>query len=130
MRNEARLFAGMAAFFLVAGGGYAAFSTTDPAGVTALTVSFVMSSLISFFLYTQARRRGPRPEDRKDGEISERSGFVDLFPADSRYPPLMALGFALAATGVVFGLWLFIIGAGVFVAALIGFVFQYARDTD
>jgi hypothetical protein len=130
VRTEARLFAGMALFFLVAGGVYAWFATTDPAGITALTVSFVMSSLISFFLFTQARRRGPRPEDNRQGEIVDRAGPIDLFPARSPYPPVMALGFALTATGVVFGPWLFLIGAGLFTTALVGFVFQYAADQD
>jgi Cytochrome c oxidase subunit IV len=130
VRVEARLFAGMAAFFLVAGGVYAAFATTDPAGISALAVAFVMSSLIAFFLSTQARRRGTRPEDRRDGEIGDRAGPVALFPASSPYPPVMALGFALTATGVVFGPWLMLLGGGLFAGALFGFAFQYADEPD
>ncbi|MBY8883448.1 cytochrome c oxidase subunit 4 [Streptomyces sp. PTM05] len=126
MRTEARLFAGVALFFLAAFVVYAVYAT-DPAGKAALAVSFLMASLISFFLYTQYRRKGTRPEDRGDAEILERSGPVDFFPARSAWPPMTALGSVLCALGVVYGLWLFLIGFGVLGAGVGGFAFQYAH---
>ena len=52
---------------------------------------------------------------------------VAFFPDESHWPVLTALGFALAATGVVFGLWLFLIGLGVLALGVFGMVFQYAH---
>ncbi|AVZ70982.1 hypothetical protein SLUN_00590 [Streptomyces lunaelactis] len=126
MKTEAILFAGVAGFFLVTDVLYAVWSK-DPAGTAALTVSFLMALLVTFFFATNYRRKGLRPEDRGDGEIHERSGPVDFFPPHSAWPVLTAAGSALAALGVVFGLWLFLIGLGVLLAGVFGLVLQYAR---
>jgi Cytochrome c oxidase subunit IV len=124
VKVETYLFAGVALFFAVTAAGYGWFSE-EPAGTAALVVAFLMSSLVAFFLAVQRRRRGIRPEDRRDGEVAERAGPVDFFPPRSPWPPVSALGFALAALGVVFGLWLFLIGFGVLAMGVAGFVFQY-----
>lgn len=126
MKTEGILFAGVAGFFLVTDVLYAVWSK-DPAGTAALTVSFLMALLVTFFFATNYRRKGLRPEDRGDGKIHERSGPVDFFPPHSAWPVLTAAGSALAALGVVFGLWLFLIGLGVLLTGVFGLVFQYAR---
>ncbi|MFF7725319.1 cytochrome c oxidase subunit 4 [Streptomyces sp. NPDC008001] len=127
MKTEAVLFAGVAAFFLVTGAVYVWLSGREPAGTAALTVSFVMASLMSFFFTMNYRRRGPRPEDDGKAGIADRSGPLDFFPPRSAYPPLTALGAALSALGIVYGLWLFIIGFGVLAAGAGGMAFQYVR---
>ncbi|MFJ7945656.1 cytochrome c oxidase subunit 4 [Streptomyces sp. NPDC096354] len=126
MKTEATLFAGVAGFFLVTDVLYAVWSR-DPTGTAALTISFLMALLVAFFFATNYRRKGLRPEDRRDGKVHERSGPVDFFSPHSIYPPLTATGTALLALGVVFGLWLFLIGMGVALAGVFGMVFQYAR---
>ncbi|MBT2511539.1 cytochrome c oxidase subunit 4 [Streptomyces sp. ISL-98] len=126
MKTEGILFAGVAGFFLVTDVLYAVWSK-DPAGTAALTVSFLMALLVTFFFATNYRRKGLRPEDRGDGKVHERSGPVDFFPPHSAWPVLTAAGSALAALGVVFGLWLFLIGLGVLLMGVFGLVFQYAR---
>ncbi|SFF59222.1 Cytochrome c oxidase subunit IV [Actinacidiphila alni] len=127
MRTESYLFGGVAMFFLITGVGYGLWSGPEPAGTAALAVAFVMSALVSFFFDQTYRRRGSRPEDRKDAEVIERAGPLDFFPARSAYPPVVGAGAALAALGIVFGLWLFLIGFGVLGAGVGGMVFQYAR---
>ncbi|MFF8841115.1 cytochrome c oxidase subunit 4 [Streptomyces sp. NPDC015127] len=126
MKTEAIVFAGVAGFFLVTDVLYAVWSR-DPAGTAALTVSFLMALLITFFFATNYRRKGLRPEDRRDGDVHERAGPVDFFSPHSIWPVTTAVGTALAALGVVFGLWLFLIGLGVLMAGVFGMVFQYAR---
>lgn len=127
MKTEAYLFAGVAGFFLGTGAFYTWLSDREPAGTAALTVSFVMASLISFFCAMNHRRRGPRPEDRKGAEVAERAGPLDFFPPRGAYPPLTGLGAALTALGIVYGLWLFLIGFGVLGAGVLGLTFQYGR---
>ncbi|WP_175407208.1 cytochrome c oxidase subunit 4 [Streptomyces sp. TRM64462] len=129
MKTEAYLFAGVAAFFLVTDVAYIWFAR-EPAGAAALTVSFLMSALIAFFCAVNQRRKGSRPEDRKDSEIRERSGPVDFFPPHSPYPPMVALGATVLAVGVVFGLWLALIGVGVLAAGVFGMVFEFAGRHD
>ncbi|MCQ4080078.1 cytochrome c oxidase subunit 4 [Streptomyces sp. RB6PN25] len=129
MRTEALLFGGLALFFAATGLPYAWLSH-DPAGTAALMVSFLMSSLVAFFFVTQYRRRGMRPEDRKDGEVQDRAGPLDFFPPHSIHPPLTAFGGAVLALGIVYGLWLFIIGLGVLAAGVFGFVFEYVHRDE
>lgn len=129
MKTEAIVFAGVAGFFLVTDVLYAVWSR-DPAGTATLTVSLLMALLIAFFFATNYRRKGLRPEDRKDGDISERSGPVDFFSPHSIWPVFTAVGLAVSALGVLFGLWLFLMGLGVLFGGVFGLVFQYARTQD
>jgi putative Mn2+ efflux pump MntP len=124
MKVEAILFAGTAGFFGVTAGLYGWLSH-EWAGTAALVMCALMAALIAFFLATQAVRRGPRPEDDKEGEVRERAGRLDFFPPGSPWPVVSAFGTVLAAIGVVFGLWL--IGVGVVGTGVAGFVFQFRR---
>ncbi|MCA6095973.1 cytochrome c oxidase subunit 4 [Streptomyces sp. SCA3-4] len=129
MKTEAWLFGGVAGFFLVTDAGYAWWSGREPAGTAALTVSFLMASVVSFFFTVNYRRRGPRPEDREDSAIADRAGPLDFFPPHSAYPVLTALGVALLAVGVVYGLWLFVVAVGILGAGVAGMVFEFV-DRD
>ena len=129
MKSEAYLFAGVALFFLLTDAAYIWFAR-EPAGIAALTVSFLMSALIAFFCAANYRRKGLRPEDRRGSEIRERSGGVDFFPPHSTYPVVTAVGMALLSLGVVYGLWLFIIGFGIVIAGVFGMTFQFAGRGD
>ena len=125
MKAEAMLFGGVAVFFGAAATLYGLWSG-DPAGTAALTVAFVMGALVSFFCAVQYARRGRRPQDRTEAEVADAAGPLEFFPPHSAWPVVTALGFAVAATGVVFGLWLFLIGLGVLARGVLGFVLQYA----
>ncbi|WP_255951455.1 aa3-type cytochrome oxidase subunit IV [Streptomyces odontomachi] len=129
MKAEAYLFAGVAGFFLVTDAIYA-FWSREPAGTAALTVSFLMASVISFFFTRSYQRLGSRPEDHKTSEVAERAGPLDFFPPRSPYPVATAFGVALAALGVVHGLWLSLIGMGVLTCGVGGMVFEYVQRGD
>ncbi|MFJ3205629.1 cytochrome c oxidase subunit 4 [Streptomyces sp. NPDC086989] len=123
MKGEAWLFTGVALFFAVTGSVYVTFST-DPAGIAALAVSFLMSALIAAFLWWGHTRVGRRPADHKDALVQEAGGKRAYFPARSYSPALAAVGTALVGLGVVQGVWLFLIGVGVLVPGVYGFVFR------
>ncbi|WP_329571493.1 aa3-type cytochrome oxidase subunit IV [Kitasatospora sp. NBC_01266] len=126
MRFEAYLFAGIALFFGVLGGIYDWYAH-EPAGKAALAMAFLMSALIAVFFFVQSVRHGPRAQDRRAVEVAETTGPLDFFPPHSWYPPLTAAGAAVLALGVVFGVWLLVIGVGITAAGVGGFVFQYVN---
>jgi hypothetical protein len=125
VKTEALLFGGVAVFF---GGSAVLYGlwSRDPAGTAVLVIAFGMAALVSFFCAVQYRRRGRLPQDSGDTEVADAAGPLDFFPARSPWPLVTALGFALSATGVVFGLWLFLIGFGVLARGVLGMVLQYA----
>ncbi|MGV9422711.1 aa3-type cytochrome oxidase subunit IV [Streptomyces sp. NPDC003656] len=127
MKAEAVLFGGVALFFAGAAALYGVWSA-DPTGTAALVVACLMAGLIGFFCAVQYRRRGPRAQDRTKAEVADTVGPVAFFPPASLWPIVTGFGFALTATGVVFGLWLFLIGCGVLARGVLGLVFQYAAD--
>ncbi|MDH6121604.1 cytochrome c oxidase subunit 4 [Kitasatospora sp. GAS204B] len=126
MRFEAYLFAGIALFFGVIGGIYD-WLAHEPAGKGTLAFAFLMSALIAVFFFVQSVRHGPRAQDRREVEVAETSGPLDFFPPQSWYPPLLAAGAGVSALGLVFGVWLLLIGAGITAAGVGGFVFQYVN---
>lgn len=126
MKTETYLFGGVAGFFFVTAGLYAWWSH-EPAGTAILIVAFAMASVITFFLARTGRLRGDRPEDDRQGEVAERAGHLDFFPPHSPYPIVTAFGAGLAMLGIVYALWLFLIGFGLVAAGVCGMVFQYAQ---
>ncbi|OIK27913.1 cytochrome c oxidase subunit 4 [Streptomyces malaysiense] len=124
MKSEAYLFAGLAVFFLLSDAAYTWFAR-EPAGITALSISFLMASVIAFFSMVNYRRKGARPEDRSDAEIQERTGRVDFFPPHSRHPVVTAVGATVVANGIVYGDWLILIGLGVLGLGVFGMAFEY-----
>lgn len=129
MRTESRLFAGVALFFAVTAAGYW-WRSREPAGTAALGIAFLMAALVAFFLHVQYRRRGLRAQDRPDAEIIDTAGPLEFFSPHSPWPIVVALGAVLLALGVVFGLWLVLLGFGVLGLGVFGMVFQYADRPD
>ncbi|MFI1735731.1 cytochrome c oxidase subunit 4 [Streptomyces acidicola] len=129
MKVEAFLFGGVAAFFAVSAGLYGWWSG-EPAGTAALVIAFLMGAVVSFFCAVQYRRKGRRPQDRRDAEVADASGPLEFFPPKSAWPLITAVGAAIAATGVVYGLWLFLIGFGVLARGVLGMVFQYVHRQE
>ncbi|MBG0850667.1 cytochrome c oxidase subunit 4 [Streptomyces spinoverrucosus] len=126
MKTEAVLFGGVALFFGGIAALYGAWSE-EPAGTAVLVIAFLMAGVVSFFSAVQYRRKGRRPQDRLDAEVADAAGPVEFFPDESPWPIVTAAGFAVAAIGVVYGLWLFLIGLAVLSRGVLGLVFQYAR---
>ncbi len=101
--------------------------TYDPTGTTALVMTTLLCSLLGFYLIVVAKQIPARPEDRLDAEILEGAGELGFFPPYSWWPLYCSLAFSAIVLGVVFGWWLFIIGAGIGLLTLIGWVYEYYR---
>jgi hypothetical protein len=126
VKVEAWIFGIVTLFMLVVAPVYW-FMSEDPTGTTALTMTFLLALLVSFYLGVTGRRMDPRPEDRKEAEIVEGAGELGFFPPYSWWPLWCGLTLAVCVLGVVFGWWLFIIGVAVGIVTLSGFIFEYYR---
>ena len=124
MKVEGALFAFFAAFFLVVTVVYWLLSG-EWTGTVCLALTMLLAFMIGFYLLAVARRIDLRPEDRPEALISEGSGEVGFFPPHSWMPISLAAGFGLTALGVVFGLFLFVIGFVAVTAAAFGFLFEF-----
>jgi multisubunit Na+/H+ antiporter MnhC subunit len=125
MKVETWIFGGCSLFFLLVAPAYW-FITYEPTGTTALTMTLLLTSLITFYLGFHAKRMDPRPEDRKDAEIAEGAGELGFFPPYSWWPLWSALTLGVIVLGMALQLfWLAIIGGIFGVATLSGWIFEY-----
>jgi cytochrome c oxidase subunit IV len=126
MKAEAFVFGGTSIFFGIVAPIYWILSG-DPTGTSALVMTCALALLVTFYLGFHARKMDPRPEDRKEAEISDGAGELGFFPPYSWWPLWCALSLVLIVLGVVFGYWLSILGFGAGATALMGWVFEYYR---
>jgi cytochrome c oxidase subunit IV len=126
MKAETWIFAITTVFFALVSPAYW-FISGDETGTSALVMSTLLVLMVSLYLGFHASRMEPRPEDRKDAEIADGAGELGFFPPYSWWPLWCACTLAVCVLGVVFGWWLFIIGVGLGVLALQGWIFEYYR---
>ncbi|MEE1621174.1 cytochrome c oxidase subunit 4 [Zafaria sp. Z1313] len=128
MKIESWLFLGGIFFFLPVALVYGYMTNWDEwVGMPALFMVTGLSAMIGFYLYYTARRVGPRPEDRLDGEIHENAGVVGAFSPWSWWPIVLATAAAIGFLGLAVGFWVLYIGAGLAVIAVIGWTYEYSR---
>jgi hypothetical protein len=126
MKAEAWVFGILTVFVLIVTPIYWIMSN-DPTGTTALVMTFFLSLLVAFYLSVTGRRMDARPEDRKEAEIADGAGELGFFPPYSWWPLYCAGTVSVIVLGIVFGWWLFIVGAGIGIVTLSGWVFEYYR---
>ncbi|MHB1010342.1 MAG: cytochrome c oxidase subunit 4 [Propionibacteriaceae bacterium] len=127
MRTEWKIFAPIAAFFFIVTVIYGYFTRlTEPIGMVGLLLSGLFCVMIAVYLALTSRKID-RPEDRPDGEIAEGAGELGFFPASSIWPLWAALTLVLIALGPVFGWWISLIGVGMGIWSLTGWVYEYYR---
>jgi hypothetical protein len=116
------------AFFTPIGVIYGLITNWDePVGTCGIFLVAALSGLIGLYLYLTSRRIDDRPEDDPEGEIAQGAGELGFFPPYSWWPLPLAVAAAMVFLGIAVGWWLFIIGAGAAVIALVGWVFEYYR---
>jgi len=127
MKIEGYLFAFIAVFLGTTDIIYWYYSH-DPTGTTALALGTGLGALVGTYLLFTARRIEPRPEDLDDADISDGAGELGFFSPYSWAPLWCALAAATAFLGIIFGWWLFAIGAAFAVPAVGSMVFEYYSD--
>jgi hypothetical protein len=121
------VFAPLTLFFLIVGSAYGYFTRlSEPIGLTALLLAGVLLVMITVYLAIISRKID-RPEDKPDAEIAEGAGELGFFPASSIWPLWTALTMVLIVLGPVFGWWISLLGLGMGIWSLTGWVYEYYR---
>ena len=127
MRTEWKVFAPIGAFFFIVTVIYGYFTRLkEPIGMVGLLLSGLFCVMIAVYLAITSRKID-RPEDDPHGEIAEGAGELGFFPASSIWPLWTALTMVLIVLGPVFGWWLSLIGVGMGIWSLTGWVYEYYR---
>ncbi|WP_442575482.1 cytochrome c oxidase subunit 4 [Microbacterium sp. F51-2R] len=97
-------------------------------GSVALLFTAFMGALIAFYMSrVHNAQRGELPEDILTADIDDGDPELGEFSPWSWWPIVLAFSAALAILGLAVGVWLFPIGLGVFVIAIVGWVYEYYR---
>ena len=124
MKPGGWLFFWGAVFYLVVGGIYFWY-TGEPVGSAALILTGGFAALIAFYVLFTQRRLGYQPEDNEQAEISEGVNDYGFYSPHSWWPMLVAGAAAVTFVGFVVVPWLFIMGLGLVVFSVAGWLFEY-----
>jgi hypothetical protein len=133
MKHEAAVFLVVGLFFVVICVGYYFWNRTTPQGRTDLsgTVMLFLAACLGLlpggYMFYWSRRARPRLEDRETASIEEGQGVVDVFPGSSVWPLVAGSGATVTCAGLVFGLWVFVVGFFLLVSAFVGFIAESRR---
>ncbi len=126
MRIEGGLFGLGFVFYTLLAGVYWYFSR-DEIGTTALALTGGMAFLISFYALYTSKRVYPRPEDRLDAEIDEADPEYGFYSPHSWWPLAVAVATVIVVLGLIFAVWLIVLGVAALVLGLVGLLFEYYR---
>jgi hypothetical protein len=147
MQGFARLFWILAGFFALAAIVYSVWAyqydaqrlATDPSrgegsttiewvGTIGLALCGALSLLLAFYLRRSFESQGGElPEDRLDADIDDGAGEQGHFSPWSWWPIILAASAMLVFLGIAVGIWIALIGAGLAIIALVGWVYEYYR---
>jgi magnesium-transporting ATPase (P-type) len=126
VKIEGVLFALGSAFYLAIAAIYWYFSR-DPIGTTALTLTGALAFLVAFYVLYTSKRVYPRPEDRANAEIDEADPEYGFFSPHSWWPLAIGASATIIGVGLIFAVWVIVLGAFLLFLALVGWMFEYYR---
>ncbi len=126
MKIEGLLF-GLAFIFYTVIAAIYWYVSGDEVGTTALALTGALAFLVSFYALYTSKRVYPRPEDRLDAEIDEADPEYGFYSPHSWWPLAVALATVAVVLGLIFAVWLIVLGVATLLLALIGWLFEYYR---
>ena len=86
-----------------------------------------LAFLVGFYVLITSKRVFPRPEDRASAEIDEADPEYGFFSPHSWWPLPVAFSAMVVALGLVFAVWLVVLGVTMLLLSLVGWLFEYYR---
>ncbi|GHI08308.1 cytochrome C oxidase subunit IV [Streptomyces cellostaticus] len=129
MKIQGRMFIWLSVFILIMAIVYGVWSK-EPAGTTALFLSFGLLVMAGFYLGFTAKRVDAGAQDDKEADVADGAGELGFFSPHSWQPLALAVGGALAFLGVAVGWWLLYFSAPIIMIGLFGWVFEYYRGEN
>lgn len=126
MRLEGALF-GMGFFLYAFLAGIYWYLSRDEVGTTALALTGALAFLISFYALYTSKRVYPRPEDRLDAEVDEADPEYGFYSPHSWWPLAVGVSVLALVFGLIFAVWLIVLGVAALMFAVIGWLFEYYR---
>ena len=126
MRIEGALFGMGFVFYAFLAGIYWYFSR-DEVGTTALALTGALAFLISFYALYTSKRVYPRPEDRLDAQVDEADPEFGFYSPHSWWPLAVGVSVLALVFGLIFAVWLIVLGVAALMFAVIGWLFEYYR---
>nr|BFF11154.1 cytochrome c oxidase subunit 4 [Microbacterium flavescens] len=139
MRTNTGLWWLLAAFFALVGVIYTIwnilahpdvpwYNGIEWVGSVALIFTALMGALIAFYIgRVHNAQGGELPEDILTADIDDGDPELGEFSPWSWWPIVLAFSATLAMIGLAVGAWMVPIGVGVFVVAIVGWVYEYYR---
>ena len=133
MRTNVGLWWLLAVFGFFIATVYTAWSLIQHGGVEwvgTVTLVFLglMSSMIAFYISRVVKaQRGVLPEDSLTADIDDGDPEMGEFSPWSWWPIVLAGSAAIAVIGLAVGSWLVPVALGIFVIAIVGWVYEYYR---
>ena len=124
MKIEGFLFAGGAAFYGLLAAIYWVI-TKEIVGSTALALTGALAFLVGFYALYTSRRVGVRPEDDPNANVEDADPEYGFFSPHSWWPLAVGIGTMVTVLGLIFAVWMLILGVGLLMGAIIGLVFEY-----
>jgi len=103
------------------------YLSRDEIGTTALALTGALAFLIAFYALYTSKRVYPRPEDRLTAEIDEADPEYGFFSPHSWWPLVVAFAAMLIVFGLIFAVWLIVLGISVLLIGIVGWLFEYYR---
>ena len=103
------------------------YLSRDEVGTTALALTGALAFLISFYTLYTSKRVYPRPEDRLDAEVDEADPEYGFYSPHSWWPLAVGVSVLALVFGLIFAVWLIVLGVAALMFAVIGWLFEYYR---
>jgi len=122
------LFTILGVFFLLVSIVYLIWTRgTEWVGITALFALAAMQFLVAYYLKLMDKEYKTGVDDQEDGEIAEYAGTYARFAPWSWWPLGLAFSAAIIVLGVAIDWWIFIIGIGLGLFFVTGWVFEFSK---
>ena len=101
--------------------------TAEVVGTTALLLTGFLAVLTGFYILFTYRRLGDGPEDIETAEIADADPDYGFYSPGSWWPLPVAFSAAVIAVGLIFAVWLLLLGVVALFISLGGWVLEYYR---